>query len=267
MKLKFIKSLYLVWILLFVVVPIVLVIFQSFIDIDGNISLINYQTFFSTTYLRMTLNSFVYATIITAVTLLLGYPTAYIISTLKHRNLVLMLVVLPSWINLLLKTYAFMSILGTNGPLNKIFEFLSLPPAELLFSLPGFIIVATYIYLPFMVLPIYNSIIKIPASNTEAAADLGATKFQIIQKVIVPLSMKGVYSGIQVVFIPTLSIFMITRLIAGNRIITLGTAVEQHFLVTGNWGMGSAIGVILIIILVLSIILSKKISSKRGTSE
>lgn len=257
MKSKLFKSTYYGWIICFVIVPLILVLIQSFLDSDYNFTLQNYQTFFSSVYIEMTFNSFVYAGLITIISLLIAYPLAYIVAFSKMRKLLLILIILPSWINLLLKTYAFMSLLGEGGIISQL-----LLGKNLLFTPTGFLIVATYIYVPFMVLPIYNAITNIPKNYIYAASDLGATKLDILRKVIFPLSKKGVYAGIQITFIPSLSIFMITRLIAGNRIITLGTAIEQHFLVTGNWGLGSAIGTVLIVFLLASIYLMEKFNKK-----
>lgn len=261
-KFRLIGIPYYLWIAAFVVLPIILVFYKSLFDVSGNFSLINYKTFFSPIYLQMTFNSILYAVIISTLCLIIAYPTAYIISKQKHQKLLLMLIVLPSWVNLLLKTYAFMGILATDGFINQTMDALGLPPIQFLFDIKGFLIVSIYIFVPFMVLPIYNSIIQIPVNLTSAARDLGASSYQIFKSIILPLTKNGVGSALQLVFIPSLSIFMITRLIAGNRIITLGTAIEEHFLVTGNWGMGSAIGTILIIFLFGSIALMQYPKSK-----
>lgn len=259
---------YYLWLIIFVVLPIFLVFYKSFFDINGNFSLINYKTFFSPIYLQMTFNSILYAIIISVVCLLVAYPTAYFITKMKHQKLILMLIVLPSWVNLLLKAYAFMGILATDGFVNQFLGILGLPPEQFLFNIKGFLIVSVYIFIPFMILPIYNSIRQIPDNVIRAARDLGANEYNVFRHTILPLTYSGVASGIQLVFIPSLSIFMITRLIAGNRIITLGTAIEEHFLVTGNWQMGSAIGVVLIVFLFGSIALiqypKKKFKKKKN---
>lgn len=125
-------------------------------------------------------------------------------------------------------------------------------------------IVAAYIEIPFMIMPIFNSLVELDRSLINAARDLGATPWQTLTKVIIPMSMSGVKAGIQAVFIPTLSLFMITRLIGGNRVITLGTAIEEHFLVTQNWGMGSTIGVILIIAMAATMFFTRDRKKKGG---
>lgn len=250
---------YLLWIGLFVIAPLVLLLYKSFFDIQGNLTLANYATFFgSWTYLRMSLNSIFYAGIITLVTLIISYPAAYLLTKLKHKQLLLMLVILPTWVNLLLKAYAFMGIFGQQGGINGFLTFVGIGPKQILFTDFSFIFVASYIEIPFMLLPIFNALDDIDDNLINASRDLGASDSQTFIKVIFPLSLNGVRSGVQSVFIPSLSLFMLTRLIGGNRVITLGTAIEQHFLTTQNWGMGSTIGVILIMAMLATMWLTKE---------
>lgn len=248
---------YLLWLFLFVLAPVLLIIMQSFSQSSGQLGIDNYVNYFSSyTYLKMTFNSVWYALIITLLTLVISYPTAYFLTKLKHKQLWLMLIILPTWINLLLKAYAFIGIFSINGTVNQFLSFIGIGPKQLLFTDFSFIIVAAYIELPFMILPIFNSLEEINPSLISASRDLGASSFQTWIKVIFPLSIPGVRSGFQAVFIPSLSLFMLTRLIGGNRVITLGTAIEQQFLVAQNWGMGSTIGVILIVAMVITMIVT-----------
>lgn len=244
---------YLFWLLLFVILPLILIVVQSLIGTDGQLTLANFVSFFTSgTYLSMTVNSFIYALIVTVITLVVSYPVAYILTKLKHSQFFLLLIILPTWINVLLKAYAFIGLFSQSGWINQFLGIFGIGPTQLLFTDFAFIFVASYIEIPFMILPIFNSLKTINGEYIHAANDLGATRFQTFTKVIWPLSLDGVKSGIQSIFIPTLSLFMITRLIGGNRVITLGTAIEQHFLTTMNWGMGSTIGVILMIIMIAS---------------
>jgi len=242
---------YLFWIALFVIAPIVLVVYYSFLDLDGNFSFENYRNFFTSTYLTMTLSSFWYAFLITLITLVISYPTAYFLTKLRHKDLWLLLIILPTWVNLLLKAYAFIGIFGIHGSVNNFLEIMGVGPKQILFTDFSFLTVAVYIELPFMIMPIFNALEEMNPSLISASRDLGANSYDTFRRVIFPLSLNGVKSGVQAVFIPSLSLFMLTRLIGGNRVITLGTAIEQHFLVTQNWGMGSTIGVILIIAMFL----------------
>lgn len=239
---------YYLWIALFVVAPLLLLLYKSFFNTSGQLSIDNYVTYFtSKNYLVMTLSSIVYAALVTLITFIFAYPMAYGLSKLKRKDLWILLVILPTWINLLLKIYAFIGILSKSGPINQFLMMIGMNPQQLLFTNFAFLLVAAYIELPFMILPIYNSIIEIPHSLHRASEDLGANEWTTVRRVILPLSMRGIRSGIQAVFIPSLSMFMLTRLIGGNRVITLGTAVEQHFLVTQNEGMGATIGVVLMV--------------------
>ncbi|MGL4952649.1 MAG: ABC transporter permease [Culicoidibacterales bacterium] len=250
---------YALWILIFVVAPLGLVAYNSFLDIEGSFTLANYGKLLSPVYMKMMFNSFWYAGLVTAASLFIGYPVAYLLSQTKHKNLWLILMILPSWINLLLKTYAFLGLLGTSGPVNAFLDAIGIGGQQLLFNDFSFVFVSTYIFIPFMILPIFNSIQKINSSLIYASRDLGASNWTTFQRVIFPLTKDGIMSGFQLVFIPTLSLFMITRLIAGNRVITLGTAIEQHFLVTQDWGMGSAIAVVLIVAMAIVMYATRRI--------
>lgn len=258
---KFFMAPYLLWVLLFVLAPVILIVYQSFFNIQDELTLANYQSYFHSpnmTYLKMSINSIFYAGIITLVTLLISYPTAFFLTQLKHKQLWLMLIILPTWVNLLLKAYAFIGIFGQHGSINQFLSFFGIGAQQILFTDFSFIAVASYIEIPFMILPIFNVLDDLDPNLIHASRDLGASPWQTFTKVIFPLSMNGVRSGVQAVFIPSLSLFMLTRLIGGNRVITLGTAIEQHFLTTQNWGMGSTIGVVLILAMLAVMWLTKE---------
>lgn len=256
---------YTAWILLFVLAPIALIVYYSFFDLAGNFTLTNYRDFFTSVYLKLTISSFWYAFLITLFSLLIAYPTAYLITKTKHKQLWLLLIIIPSWINLLLKTYAFIGLMGLYGPLNALLEAVSIGKQQILFTDFSFVFVSVYIFIPFMILPIFNALDKLNPALIDASRDLGANSWTTFRRVIWPLTTNGVKSGIQVVFIPALSLFMITRLIAGNKIITLGTAIEQQFLVTQNWGMGSTIAVFLIVFMFIIMLVTK--GKEKGASD
>ncbi len=255
---------YFLWLAIFVLAPLGLLAFQSLQNVDGQFSFENIIRYFtSATYLKMTLQSFVYASGITLVTLLIAYPAAFILTRTEHKELWRMLLILPTWINVLLKAYAFIGILSQTGAVNNFLEFIGVGSQQILFTNFSFLLVATYIELPFMILPIMNAIDEIDASVIQASHDLGANHWETAKNIIFPLSMNGVRTGIQAVFIPSLSLFMLTRLIGGNRVITLGTAIEQHFLVTQNWGMGSTIGLVLVVLMLIVMRLTTNPKVKR----
>ena len=240
---------YVLWMLLFVVFPLLLIVYYPFRDLDGNFTFENYRIFFSSTYVVMTLYSFWYAFLITLICLVISYPLAFVISKSKYKEIILLLIILPTWINILLKTYAFLGLFGEYGTVNNVLEYLGIGTQSLLFNSFSFVFVSSYIFLPFMLLPIYNSVVGINKNLIEASYDLGADFKTTFRKIILPLSINGVKTGIQVTFIPALSLFMITRLVAGNKIINLGTAIEEHFIVTQNWGLGSTIAVFLTVVM------------------
>lgn len=255
---------YVLWLVLFVLAPLALLVYQSLLNIEGSLTLENIFTYFtSATYLTMTVQSFIYAALITLVTLIISYPAAYVLTRTEHKELWRMLLILPTWINILLKAYAFIGILSQSGPVNQFLETIGIGNQQILFTNFSFLLVATYIELPFMMLPIMNAIDDIDSSLIKASHDLGANTFETLKQVIFPLSMNGIRSGVQAVFIPSLSLFMLTRLISGNRVITLGTAIEQHFLVTQNWGMGSTIGIVLVILMFIVMALTNNQQVRR----
>lgn len=248
---------YLLWIFLFVILPILLIIWYSLTDANQHFTLNNFVLFFHNgTFLKMMLNSFWYAFLITLITLLISYPAAYFLTKVKNSQFWLLLIILPTWINLLLKAYAFIGILSNNGLVNQFLQLFGIGPVNILFTDFAFIFVATYIEIPFMILPIYSTIKDINPAVIQASEDLGASRWQTFRYVLWPLSWPGVESGIQAIFIPSLSLFMLTRLIGGNRVITLGTAIEEYFMTTMNWNMGATIGVVLIVLMIIVMLIT-----------
>ncbi|MBT9086598.1 ABC transporter permease subunit [Lactobacillus delbrueckii subsp. bulgaricus] len=255
---------YLLWIGLFVIAPLVLILGYSLTDAHSHLTLQNFAAFFSGgTFLRMMANSFWYALLITFFCLLVSYPAALALTRLKNQQFWLMLIILPTWINLLLKAYAFIGIFSRSGMVNQFLGLFVIGPVGIMFTDFAFIFVAIYIEIPFMVMPIYNSLKEIDPALLSASSDLGASFWQTFRYVIWPLSWPGVESGIQAIFIPSLSLFMLTRLIGGNRVITLGTAVEEYFLTTMNWNMGATIGVILIALMSIVMLLTSRKQHKK----
>ena len=236
---------YAAWIVLFVVAPIVLIAYYSMFDIDGVLTLDNYRRFFTPVYMGMTARSFWYAFLITLFSLLVAYPTAYLLTKTKHKQLWLLLMIMPSWMNLLLKAYAFIGMFGTYGPVNALLGAVGIGTRQILFTDFSFIFVAVYIFVPFMILPIFNALDELNPSLVAAARDLGASRWDTFRRVVFPDDQRGqvgcraVHPGIVAVHDH-----------APDRRQPrdyLGTAIEQHFLVTQDWGMGSTIAVFLII--------------------
>ncbi len=248
---KRVYKLFMTWIIAFSIIPFVLILILSFFDGNGHVTIANYVKVMDPLYLKLIISSILNAAIITIACSVLIIPLTYLITLQRNRSFWLTLFLIPTWVNLLLKVYAFIGILGTDGIVNQFITSFGFQPVDFLFDIKGFIIVTVYIYMPFMMLPLYNSIVKIPTNVIKAARDLGASEMQVFFKVVLPLCKNAIASGITLVFIPSLSIFMISRLITGNKVMTLGTAIEQQFLVTGDWNLGSAIAIVLIVIMLL----------------
>lgn len=248
---KKIYNTFMTWLILFSIIPFVLILILSLFDGNGHFTFANYGKVMDPLYLKLIASSILNAAIITVASCVIVIPLTYLITLQKNRGLWLTIFLIPTWVNLLLKVYAFLGILGSDGIVNQIITALGFNKVNFLFDIKGFLLVTVYIYMPFMMLPLYNSIIKIPKNVVKAAKDLGAKEYEVFFKIVLPLCKNAIASGVILVFIPSLSIFMISRLVTGNKVMTLGTAIEQQFLVTGDWNLGSAIAIVLIIIMLV----------------
>lgn len=264
-------SAYIFWAILFIVLPLVLVVAMSF-NGAGTMNMGEYRfsteqfaRFFQPLYLRILWRSVVLATLSTAACLLVGYPAAYAISSTKPKtsSMLILLFVIPMWMNFLLRTYAWITLLGRNGVLNKAFHLIGLGPFDMMYNQGAILMGMIYNFLPFMVLPIYTILQKMDRSYLEAAQDLGASPATAFLKVTLPLSLPGIYSGILMCFIPALSTFVISSLLGGNKYYLVGNIIEQQFRLTGNWAFGSAIAVVLIVILIVMLFVFRLVGEKR----
>ncbi|NLW57116.1 MAG: ABC transporter permease [Firmicutes bacterium] len=258
MKNKWLTYPYLVWMLIFIFIPLLLVLFFSLTVRTPEglaFSFENFQRFFEPIYLRVLLRSVYLALISTIICLVLGYPMAMILAgnNFKRKNVMVFLFVVPMWMNFLLRTYAWMTLLERQGLLNTFLSFLGLPPLNLLYTQEAVVLGMVYNFLPFMVLPIYSVLSKIDRQLIEAAADLGADQVTIFRRVIFPLSLPGVMSGITMVFMPAVTTFVISRLLGGGQFTLIGNLIEQQFLFVGDWHFGSAISMVMMVIILLSI--------------
>ena len=268
---KWAASPYLVWMVIFIVVPIILVGYYSLtVKTDGGIqfSTENFTRFFEPIYLKVLSRSLELALIATVVCFVLGYPLAYILarSHFRHTNVLIMLLVVPMWMNFLLRTYAWMTLLERKGLLNTFLSWLGLAPLNLLYTEEAVVLGMVYNFLPFMVLPIYSVLSKIDKSLIEAAEDLGADGVTVFRKVIFPLSLPGVLSGITMVFMPAVTTFVISRLLGGGQFTLIGNLIEQQFLLVGDWNFGSAISMVMMLVILLSIgVMSKYEKENEGS--
>ncbi|MDL2311002.1 ABC transporter permease [Peptostreptococcaceae bacterium OttesenSCG-928-C18] len=261
MRFKKLSYPYLFWISVFIIVPLLMVLYYSLKSGElSGFTLDNFIKFFSSINLKVLFNSIKIAFVCTVICLIVGYPMAYWISKapFKKRNILILLVILPMWMNFLLRTYAWMNILSTNGIINSLLGFFGIEPVHLIYTKGAIIIGMVYNFLPFMILPIYTVIEKIDKSLLEASADLGATEMQSFWKIVFPMSISGIITGITMVFIPAISTFEIAALLGGNKINLIGNVIENQYRVVGDWNYGSAISMILMTIILVSMIVTNK---------
>ena len=252
-----ISSPYIIWSGLFIVIPLFLIIFFAFTKSDNgtySFTLNNFKELMQPMYFRIFYRSIKLALMSTILCLLIGYPAAYIIAKSKARrqSVLLMLVIIPMWMNFLLRTYAWVAILGKNGLLNTFLGWFGIPHTSILYTNTAILLGMVYNFLPFMVLPIFNSLSKMDNDLINAARDLGANSFQVFTKVIFPLSLPGVVSGITMVFMPAVTTFAISRLLGGGKFMLIGDLIEQQFTVVGDWNFGSAVSIFMMIIILIS---------------
>lgn len=254
---------YLLWAITFIVFPLVLILIYSLnsgSDLTNfSITMENFNRFFEPLYLKILGNSILIAGASTVLCLIIGYPVSYIISKLpeKRRQNTILIFIIPMWMNFLLRTYAWLTLLGNNGLINKFIGIFGLGPWDLMYNQKAIMIGMIYNFLPFMVLPIYTMLLKIDPKLIEAAKDLGANDFKVFTKIIFPLSLPGIFTGITMVFIPAISTFVVPNLLGGNKLYLIGNLIEKQFTTTGDWGFGSAVSMVLIVIMLLILIIPK----------
>ncbi len=249
---------YLLWSVLFIIVPLLFVVYYAFTTADGQFTFQNITTFFtSRDYMYVFWMSMLYALIATAICLILSYPFAYCMSktSASVQGMLMLLVMLPMLMNLVVRTYSWRQILERTGILNTLLESLGLPAITFLGSAGTVIFGMVYNYLPFMILPIYSSISKVDKSFLEASSDLGCNAFGTIKRVILPLSIPGVLSGITMVFVPCVSTFYISRIFSEGRIVMIGDIIEEKFYRSGapDYNIGATISLVLMLIIVISL--------------
>ena len=263
-KLSHLSIPYVVWMALFVVAPIIMVVIYVFSSAAGGFTLANFARM--GTYTVVFTRSFKLALIATAICLLVGYPVSYMMSKEgpRFQRIAMVLIMLPMWMNFLLRTYSWMAILENNGLLNQLFQKIGLISlynnifgTDLTFfrmiNTQGAVVLGmVYNYLPFMILPIYSVIVKLDHSLIEAARDLGANSFNVFRRVILPLSLPGVLSGITMVFVPSVSTFAISKMLGGGTEMLLGDLIEQQYMGGAyNPQLGAAISLVMMVIVVV----------------
>ncbi len=251
-KLRFLAAPYLVWMVVFIVVPLLMVAYFAFTDKDGNFTLENVAS--AGQYTNIFVRSIWLAIIATVICLIIAYPLAFMLSRMKkhHQGTMLMIVMLPMWMNFLLRTRAWVTILGNTGVINTLLGFLGFEPLKMLNTEGAVVLGMVYNYLPYMILPLYSVMVKIDQSVLEAADDLGCNYMTKLFRVIVPLSLPGIMSGITMVFVPAISTFIISRMLGGGSNLLIGDLIEMQFLGNAyNPQLGAAISLVLMVIILL----------------
>lgn len=258
---------YVVWVALMILLPMLLILFYAFTDsgngvVNFTFTLDHFIRFFTDhDFLLILWRSLVIAFKTTVICILLGYPIAYFIarSSDRVRNILVLVITLPTWINMLVRTYAWIGILTQGGLLSNILGFFGLGETELLYTESAVLIGMVYNFIPFMILQINTSLCKMDHSLLEASADLGANKIQTFWRVTFPLSLSGVISGIALVFLPAVSSFFIPKLLGGGQFFLIGNVIENQFITVGEWNFGSAISMIMAAIMMLCMYLIRRV--------
>lgn len=251
-KLKVFAAPYLVWMAVFIVVPLLMVAYFAFTNEEGHFTL-DYIANVGQ-YTNIFVRSIWLAIIATVVCLVLAYPVSFILSRMKkhHQGTMLMIVMLPMWMNFLLRTYAWMTLLENNGVINSILEFFGIGPFKMIYTQGAVVLGMVYNYLPFMVIPLYSIMTKIEPYTLEAAGDLGANPWNTFTRVVLPLSVPGITTGITMVFVPSVSTFIISRMLGGGSNMMVGDLIETQFLGNAyNPNLGSAISLVLMVFILL----------------
>ena len=254
---------YLLWMIVFTLVPLLFVFYYGFTDSDGSFTLSNITAIADKIHLEALGLSLLLAFLSTAICLLLAYPLALILSknSSNSRSFVIFIFILPMWINFLLRIIAIRLLIADNGIINNILSFFHLPSMNIMYTPAAIVLGMVYDYFPFMVLPIYNALIKIDRNLLDAAGDLGANSWTKFIKVIFPLSIPGVVSGITMVFVPSISEFVIADILGGGKILLIGNIIEQEFNRGNNWNLGSGISIVLMIFIFISMMIADRKSS------
>lgn len=250
---------YLVWMVLFIVVPLGIVVWYALTNSDGQFTLANLTSIGR--YASVFGRSLLLAAEATIICLVLAFPVGYFLSRLRanKQHIMLMLVMLPMWMNFLLRTYAWMTLLEKNGLINKLLGLFGIGPFNMINTSGAVVLGMVYNYLPFMILPIYSVICKLDHSLLEAARDLGANTLTVFRKVILPLSLPGVLSGITMVFVPSVSTFAISRMLGGGTELLLGDLIERQFLGGAyNPQLGAAISLVMMLIVVVCMLVMNR---------
>ncbi len=261
---RYVSSPYIVWSAIFIVVPLIMVIYYAFTDSGGDFTL---EHIFGLTRYTSTFGvSILYAFIATVICLLISYPFAYFMARKSENSqkTMMMLVMLPMWMNFLIRIYSWITILSNTGIINTLLQKLGFEPVQLI-NTPGAVILGmVYNFLPYMILPIYSVMCKIENPILEASEDLGANGLMKLKKIIMPMSIPGVISGITMVFVPAVSTFYISQKLGGGKTLLIGDAIESQFMSANNYNLGAALSLVLMVLILVSMFIMNKFADEDG---
>ena len=257
-KNKWLSAPYILWSAVFIIVPLGMILYYGLTDQTGSFTLDNITAIASAGHAKALRVSLLLSLVSTLVCFLLAYPLAMILAgvQVKRHNFIILVFILPMWMNFLLRTLAWQTLLEKNGVINHVLSFLHLPALRIINTPAAIILGMVYNFLPFMVLPLYNALSKIDTNVRNAARDLGANHVYTFIRIILPLSIPGIISGITMVFIPALTTFVISSLLGGGKLLLIGDVIEQEFTRTSNWHLGSGLSMILMVFILINMVLS-----------
>jgi spermidine/putrescine transport system permease protein len=257
-KQKFLATPYFFWAVAFIIIPILMVFYYGFIDSAGHFTMQNILAIASPEHSKALFLSIRLSLVSTLICLLLAYPLAMILAnkSVNQNQFIVLIFILPMWMNFLLRTLAWQTLLEKTGVINSVLRFLSLPTLDIINTDAAIILGMVYNFLPFMVLPIFNSLSRMDQDLINAARDLGANNVKTFCRIIFPLSLPGVISGITMVFVPALTTFVISSLLGGSKILLIGNVIEQEFTQASNWNLGSGLSMVLMLFIILSMIVT-----------
>lgn len=255
---------YSVWAAIFIVVPLFIVVYYAFTDAQGAFTLDNIKSLAD--YADTFWISILYSLIATLITLIIAYPFAYAMTkkSVSSQKMQMMLIMLPMWMNLLIRTYSWINILERNGLINNLLGLLGFEPIKMI-GTPGAVILGMiYNYLPYMILPIYTVLSKIDPTLLEAASDLGCSSFEKMKRLIIPMSIPGIVSGIAMVFVPSVSTFYISQKLGDGKVMLIGDVIERQIQVSYNYNLGASISLVLMIMILISMAIMNRFSDDNG---
>lgn len=252
------------WAILFIIAPLLFVAYYAFTDKDGNFTFSNISELAQASYLEIFLRSLCFAFLATVICLIIAYPIAYFMSkaSAKTQRILVMLVMLPQWLNFLIRTYSWMAILEDTGIINSLLTSVGIDPVHMINTSGAVILGMVYNYLPYMIIPLHSVMSKIDPRLLEAASDLGCSHFKVITKVVFPLSISGIISGVTMVFVPSISTFYISQKLGGGNFDLIGDTIERQFQTAYNYNLGAAMSLVLMIIIMVSMAIMNKYSGE-----